>query len=55
LSADDAAYLSREMSFFEPADFVELPNYTIFLRLMIDGEVSRPFSAETIDERLLTA
>jgi DNA helicase HerA-like ATPase len=49
VGAEDAAHLSRE---FEPAfqaqDFVALPNYRIYLRLLIDGEPSRPFSASTI-------
>lgn len=49
LGAEDAAYLARE---FEPVftadDFVRLPNYRIYLRLMIDGEPSKPFSATTL-------
>jgi hypothetical protein len=51
VSADDASYIAREFSpTFEPGDLVSLPNYNICMRLMIDGEVSRPFSAETIVE-----
>jgi uncharacterized protein DUF87 len=49
LGAEDAAYLARE---FEPVfaadDFLRLPNYSIYLRLMIDGEPSKPFSAVTL-------
>jgi len=30
---------------------VNLPNYHVYLKLMINGEVSRPFSAETIARR----
>jgi hypothetical protein len=49
LGAEDAAYLARE---FEPEfaadDFIRLPNYRIYLRLMIDGEPSKPFSAATL-------
>lgn len=49
LSAADASYFAREMEpVFDVADFVNLPNYNMNLRLMIDGEVSRPFSAVTI-------
>lgn len=49
LSADDASCLAREFSpTFEAEDLVCLPNFNICMRLMIDGEVSRPFSAETI-------
>ena len=49
LGAEDAAYLARE---FEPVfgaqDFISLPNYRVYLRLMIDGEPSKPFSATTL-------
>ncbi len=49
LGAEDAAYLARE---FEPVftadDFIRLPNYRVYLRLMIDGEPSNPFSAITL-------
>jgi len=48
LSADDASYFSREMAQFTPADFVALPNHNIYVRLMINGEVSRAFSAATV-------
>lgn len=48
VGAMDASRLSRE---FEPVfaarDLVALPNHRLYLRLMIDGSVSRPFSAET--------
>lgn len=51
VSADDAGYLAREFSpTFEPVDLVSLPNYNVCMRLMIDGEVSRPFSAATIKQ-----
>jgi hypothetical protein len=49
VGAEDAAYLARE---FEPAfsaeDLIGLPNHRIYLRLMIDGEPSKPFSATTV-------
>ena len=49
VSADDAAHLAREMDpVFQPADLINLPNHHIYLRLMIDGQVSRAFSATTI-------
>jgi DNA helicase HerA-like ATPase len=45
----DAEILAKE---FYPeltaADLVNLPNLHIYLRLMVDGVVSRPFSAETL-------
>ncbi len=33
---------------FSDVDLMNLPNYNVYLRLMIDGAVSRPFSAETL-------
>ena len=49
VSAADASYLVREFApVFEAEDLVNLPNYNLCMRLMIDGEVSRPFSAQTI-------
>jgi CxxC-x17-CxxC domain-containing protein len=49
VGADDADFLEKE---FEPEfmvqDIVNLPNYKIYLKLMIDGVTSRPFSAKTI-------
>jgi type IV secretory pathway TraG/TraD family ATPase VirD4 len=45
----DADFLAKEFSpQFKPLDLVSLPNYSIYLRLMIDGAVSPPFSATTI-------
>lgn len=54
VSAADAAYLAKE---FEPKftrlDLINLANFSIYLRLMIDGAPSKPFSATTLspDER----
>ncbi len=49
VGAGDAEFLEKE---FEPEfviqDMVNLPNRTIFLKLMVDGVMSRPFSAETL-------
>jgi hypothetical protein len=48
VGAEDAPYLARE---FEPTfgieDLINLPNRDMYLRLMIDGTPSRPFSART--------
>lgn len=45
----DAAFLSREFApKFGLEDFISLPKYHVYLRLMIDGEMSKPFSATTI-------
>jgi hypothetical protein len=42
VGAKDAPLLARELApKFEPEDLVNLPNYNIYLRLMIDGQVSK--------------
>jgi hypothetical protein len=49
VGAEDAPYLAREfVGQFDETDLVQLPNYSIYLRLMIDGMPSRPFSASTV-------
>jgi len=49
LGAEDAKYLAREFSpVFNESDLVNLPNYHIYLKLMIDGKTSQPFSAITL-------
>ena len=49
VGAEDAPYLVREFhERFETADFLQLPNYRIYLKLMIDGTPSAPFSAATL-------
>ncbi len=48
VGAEDAPYLSREFTgLFDETDLVQLPNYHIYLKLMIDGTPSMPFSAVT--------
>ena len=45
----DAEVLEKEFHpEFSASDLVNLPNYHIYLKLMVDGVVSRPFSATTI-------
>jgi hypothetical protein len=45
----DAEVLAQAFApVFGVHDLASLPNYHIYLRLMIDGRVSRPFSGETI-------
>ena len=49
VGAADAEFLESEFSpEFTAEDLVNLPNYHIYLKLMIDGVSSRPFSATTI-------
>ena len=33
---------------FSASDLINLPNHNIYLKMLIDGQVSRPFSAETL-------
>jgi type IV secretory pathway TraG/TraD family ATPase VirD4 len=50
VGAEDAPYLVREFhERFEEIDLLQLPNYRIYLKLMIDGMPSKPFSAVTLD------
>lgn len=43
---EDAQYLAKEMyPIFGVEDFINLANYNIYLKLMIDGKPSKPFSA----------
>jgi type IV secretory pathway TraG/TraD family ATPase VirD4 len=49
VGAEDAPYLAREFSgMFDETDLVQLPNHRIYLKLMIDGMPSLPFSAVTL-------
>ena len=50
VGALDAPTVARELApVFEAADLLSLPNFSIYLRLMIDGEPSRAFSGSTVD------
>jgi CxxC-x17-CxxC domain-containing protein len=49
VGSDDADFLEKEFDpEFTPGDIVNLPNYKIYIKLMIDGVTSRPFSAKTL-------
>jgi len=53
VGAADSEILARE--FYPPftaTGIVNPPNYHIYVKLMIDGAVSEPFSAVTIGERI---
>lgn len=50
VGAADASYLAREFApVFSAEDLIGLPRYHICVRLQINGEQSRPFSAEALD------
>jgi len=49
VGAQDAGFLAREFDpLLDPSDLISLPNFNIYLKLMIDGRPSRPFSAESL-------
>jgi DNA helicase HerA-like ATPase len=49
IGAEDAKYLAQEFSpVFNEEDLIKLPNFHIYLKLMIDGVTSQPFSAITL-------
>jgi hypothetical protein len=49
LGITDARLMAKEFyPVFKTEDFISLANYSIYLRLMIDGKPSNPFSADTI-------
>ena len=52
LGPEDAQMIAREFEpVFAPLDLVNLSNHAIYLKLMIDGTPSRPFSATTLRPR----
>src|SRR5438067_11273413 len=54
LGLTDAEMLAGEFyPFFAARDLINLPNYHVYLRLMIDGVVSQPFSGETFETEFL--
>lgn len=49
IGQQDAKYLAQEMyPTFKSSDFTSLENYDIYLKLMIAGKPSKPFSATTV-------
>ena len=51
VGASDAEYLAKEFHpVFNQDDLVNLPRYAMFIKLMIDGAMSKGFSAVSIDK-----
>ena len=49
IGSHEAEYMAREFyPEFKEDDFINLPRYHMYLKLMIDGTISQPFSAITI-------
>lgn len=54
VGATDAQYLEQEFEpVFDKEDLINLPKYGMYIKLMIDGATSRPFSALTIANNTL--
>lgn len=52
VGATDAEYLAKEFHpVFNEIDLINLPRYSMYLKLMIDGATSQPFSAHTISNK----
>ncbi len=52
VGAEDAPYIVQEFhDQYETIDFLQLPNHRAYVKLMIDGQPSRPFSAATLPPR----
>jgi len=49
VGAEDAKHFAREFyPVFKEIDLINLPNYHIYLKLMVNGKTSQPFSATTL-------
>lgn len=51
VGAQDAPALSMQLGNVEPRDLISLPNHHAFVRLMIDGQQTKAFSAETLPNK----
>ena len=51
IGATDASILARQLVDVLPRDLVNLSNYEMFIKLMIDGSQSKIFSATTKQTR----
>jgi hypothetical protein len=49
VGAEDAPYLAKEFQDeFDQMDLIQLANYRVYIKLMIDGTPSKSFSATTL-------
>ncbi|MDZ4667525.1 MAG: type IV secretion system DNA-binding domain-containing protein [bacterium] len=55
VGSNDGFVLSKEFyPYFTIEDFINLPRYSIYLKLLIDGTTSKPFSADTLPLPIVT-
>ena len=51
IGAEDAIYLAKEFCpEFDEKDLINLPKFNVYIKLMIDGATSKPFSAHLIPD-----
>lgn len=51
VGVQDAEILEKELwPAFTARDLVNLPHYNIYIKLIVDGTVTKPFSAETVQD-----
>ncbi len=56
VGAHDASFIANEFApKFSAEDLIRLPRFHLYLRLMIDGQTSEPFSAETLAHPVASA
>lgn len=56
IGAQDAEHVAKEFHpVFNEDDLINLPRYSMYLKLMIDGATSQPFSATTLSPKPVTA
>jgi len=48
IGAKDAPVMAQQLGEVHPSDLINLPNYRMFIKLMIDGIQSKAFTARTI-------
>lgn len=49
VGSNDAFVLSKELHpYFNQEDLINLPRYSMYIKLCIDGQTSKPFSADTL-------
>jgi len=53
IGAKDAPVMARQLGWSNPADLLNLPNYRIFIKLMIGGFQSKAFTACSLSSRQL--
>ncbi|MGH1576503.1 hypothetical protein [Planktotalea sp.] len=48
IGAKDAPVMARQVGWTDPADLLNLPNYRVFIKLLINGVQSKAFTARSL-------